>query len=69
MGLLSAKSVGEKLGLGPLSVIRMHDNGSLSAVEIARHETRRILRWRPEDVERFIAARERKEPERGRDGT
>jgi excisionase family DNA binding protein len=58
--LLTAKDVAERLGVSPVTVIRLADTGALSAVEVAKRERRRILRFRPETVEKFIANREQR---------
>jgi len=60
MSLLTPKAVGEQLGLSALSVIRLADSGVLPVVEVRRGERRRVLRFRPESVERFIVSREKR---------
>lgn len=60
MNLLTAKDVAQKLGVSALTVIRLADSGALPAVEVAKRQRRRILRFRPETVEKFIVLRERK---------
>jgi excisionase family DNA binding protein len=56
--LLSPKDVSERLGVSPLTVIRLADEGSLQAVEVHKGAQRRLLRFRPETIEQFITARE-----------
>ena len=60
MNLLTAKDVAARLGVSALTVIRLADSGVLAAVEVAKRERRRILRWRPETVEKFITTREKR---------
>lgn len=60
MNLLTAKDVAEQLGISALTVIRLADAGALPAVEVAKRERRRILRFRPETVEKFITSREKR---------
>ena len=60
MNLLTAKDVAEKLGVSALTVIRLADSGALAAVEVAKRERRRILRFRPETIEKFITSREKR---------
>lgn len=58
MNLLTAKDVAQRLGISALTVIRLADSGALVAVEVAKRARRRLLRFRPEMVEKFIASRE-----------
>ena len=60
MNLLTAKDVAARLSVSPLTVIRLADSGALAAVEVAKRERRRILRFRPETVEKFITIREKR---------
>lgn len=60
MNLLTAKDVAARLGVSALTVIRLANAGTLPAVEVARRKRRRILRWRPETVEKFISSREKR---------
>lgn len=60
MNLLTAKDVAQRLGISPLTVIRLADAGSLPAVEVHRGARRRILRFRSETVEKFITFREKR---------
>lgn len=56
--LWSAKETGRRIGVSGVTVIRLHDQGLLKGVVIAQRERKRILRFRPETVEKFIASRE-----------
>ena len=56
--LLSVKTVAEQLNVAPVTVIRLHDTGLLKGVVVVQRERKRILRFRPETVEKFIASRE-----------
>ena len=56
--LLTAIKVKDLVGISAPTLYRLHDAGILPAVEVARRERKRILRWRPETVERFIKERE-----------
>jgi len=58
VNLLTAKEVAHRLGVSALTVIRLADAGALPAVEVAKRKRRRILRFRLETVEKFIASRE-----------
>jgi excisionase family DNA binding protein len=60
VNLLTAKDVAERLGVSALTVIRLADCGALAAVEVAKGKRRRILRFRPETVEKFITIREKR---------
>lgn len=60
MNLLSAKDVAARLGISPVTVLRLADAGALPAVEVAKREHKRILRWKSETVEKFIASREQR---------
>lgn len=60
MNLLTAKDVANRLGVSALTVIRLADAGALPAVEVAKRERRRILRFRTEAVEKFITTREKR---------
>jgi excisionase family DNA binding protein len=60
VNLLTAKDVADRLGVSALTVIRLADAGTLPAVEVAKRERRRILRFRPETVEKFITSREKR---------
>jgi excisionase family DNA binding protein len=57
--LLTAKEVKQQLSLSGPTLYRLADAGILPAVEIRRGKRKRLLRWRPEVVERFISSRER----------
>lgn len=56
MPLLTAKEVAQRLNVSPLTVFRLADSGSLPMVEVAKREKRRILRFRPEDLDKFITS-------------
>ena len=58
--LHSVKKTAEQLDVAPVTVIRLVDQGLLSAVIIAQRKRKRLLRFRPEAIERFIANRERR---------
>lgn len=58
--LLRVKRVAEILDLSAASVYRLADQGLLQAVVVAQRERKRILRFRPEAIERFIRSRERR---------
>ena len=60
MNLLSAKDVAQRLGVSPVTVLRLADAGALPAVEVVKRERKRILRFRSESVEKFITSREKK---------
>jgi hypothetical protein len=58
--LRTVKDVAQELDVAPITVIRLADSGALPAVEVARRTRRRILRFRPETVEKFITSREKR---------
>ena len=58
MKLRTVKEVAQELDVSPVTVIRLADSGALDAVEVHKGERRRLLRFRPEAVEKFIASRE-----------
>ena len=60
MPLLTAKDVAQRLNVSPLTVIRLANASALPAVEVAKREHRRLLRFREESVDKFIASRERR---------
>lgn len=60
MNLLNTKEVATRLNMNPLTVIRLVDAGELVAIDVNPGAARRTLRFRPEDVEQFIASREKK---------
>lgn len=57
--LLSPKETALRLGVSEVTVIRLFNAGTLSGVVLAQSERRRIIRFRPDAVERFIQNRER----------
>jgi len=58
--LLTAVQTKEILSISTPTLYRLHDQDILRAVEVARRGRKRILRWRPETVEKFIAEREQR---------
>ena len=60
--LLKAQHVKELIDLSVPTIYRLHNEGILPGVEIARRKRKRILRWRPETVEAFIMDREKVAP-------
>ena len=58
--LLTAKQVAQILSVSAVTVLRLADTGALQAVEVAQRKRKRILRFRPESIETFIAGRERR---------
>jgi excisionase family DNA binding protein len=65
--LLTAKEVAARLSVSSLTVIRLADSGALAAVEVAKRDTRRLLRFREESVDKFIQSRERRGRSHARD--
>ena len=61
--LLTTKDVADQLGVSPVTVIRLADSGALPAVEVVKRKNRRILRFRLESLEKFIASREQRASE------
>jgi excisionase family DNA binding protein len=66
MKLLTAKEVAVRLNVSALTVIRLADAGALPAVEVAKRDTRRLLRFRETEVDKFIASREQRGRRDGR---
>lgn len=60
MSLLDVKQVKERLNVSAPTIYRLADAGLLPAVEIVKRERKRILRWRPETIEKFITSREQR---------
>ncbi len=60
MALLNAKQVAVLLNVSTPTVYRLADAGALPAVEVTKRARKRILRFRSEAVEKFIASRERR---------
>ena len=58
--LLTAAQTKELLNISTPTLYRLHNEGILRAVEVVLRKRKRLLRWRPETVEKFIAAREGK---------
>jgi len=58
--LLTAIQTKEILNVSTPTLYRLHDQNILRAVEIARRGRKRILRWRPEVIEKFVAERGQK---------
>jgi hypothetical protein len=58
--LLSIKATAEYLDVSPLTVIRLYDAKILPGVLIAQRGRKRILKFRPEALEKFVASREKK---------
>jgi hypothetical protein len=56
--LLSSEQTRKILGISGPTLYRLVDQGLLSAVVIAKRSRKRILRFRPETVEKFIHDRE-----------
>ncbi len=57
MKLLSTRAVAEELALSPLTIIRLADSGALPSIVLARRKNRRLIRFDPEAIQKFIAAR------------
>jgi hypothetical protein len=58
--LVSVKTAGDILDLAPVTVLRLFDQGVLPGIIIAQRARKRIIKFRPEVLERFIANRERR---------
>lgn len=58
--LLTPKETGARLGVSEVTVIRLFEAGTLAGVIVAQRERKRILRFRPEAVEKFITSREQR---------
>jgi predicted DNA-binding transcriptional regulator AlpA len=57
--LLRAKQVKELLDLSTPTLYRLHNLGLLRAIEVSHGARKRILRWRPETIEKFLSDREK----------
>jgi len=58
--LLSVKDVAQMLGVSTPTIFRLADAGALPTVVIAQRARKRILRFRPEAVEKFVLGREKR---------
>ena len=58
--LLTPKAVSEVLGVAPITVLRLHDAGALAGVVIRQGARKRVIRFREETLQKFIAAREQR---------
>jgi len=61
--LLSIKTAAEFLNLSIPTVTRLYDAGILPGVLIAQRQRRRIIKFRPEALEKFIVNREKSRAE------
>ena len=55
--LLTAEQTTERLNVSRSTLYRLHDEGLLRAVEIVLRKRKRLLRWRVDIIEKFIADR------------
>ena len=55
--LLTAEQTTERLNISRTTLYRLHNEGILRAVEIVLRKRKRLLRWRSESIEKFIAER------------
>ena len=62
--LFTAREVRQILRVSTATLYRMHDAGILRAVEIVHGRRKRLLRWRPEAIEKFVTSREQSEGRR-----
>lgn len=56
--LLSVKSAADALDVAPVTVIRLFDAGVLPGVVIAQRNRKRIIKFRPEAIDKFVTTRE-----------
>jgi excisionase family DNA binding protein len=56
--LLSTKRVAQRLGAGLSTVYALTRSGELPAVIVTRGKRKRMIRFKPETVEKFITSRE-----------
>jgi hypothetical protein len=57
--LRTPKQTGERIGISSITVLRLFDAGALAGVVVHAGKRKRIVRFRDEAIERFIASRER----------
>ncbi|MGH7965486.1 MAG: helix-turn-helix domain-containing protein [Candidatus Binatia bacterium] len=60
MDLCTPSEVAEKLKIKPVTVLRMFDAGALPGIIVRQGARKRVIRFRPEAVERFITSREQR---------
>jgi len=58
--LLTAKAVGEVLGIAPVTVLRLYDSGALQGIVLRQGTRKRIIRFREETLQKFLASREQR---------
>jgi hypothetical protein len=61
--LLSIRATAQILNLSVPTVTRLYDAGILPGILIAQRRRRRIIKFRPEALEKFVAKREKSRPE------
>lgn len=60
IALLTPKEIGIRLGVSEVTIFRLYDSGALDGVVVRAGKRKRTIRFRPEAVEQFIAAREKR---------
>ena len=59
MTILTVKEAGEKLRLHPSTVLKLFDAGVLPGIVLTKGMRKRVVRFRLEAVEEFLASQER----------
>jgi hypothetical protein len=59
MNLVSVKAAAAALDVAPITVLRLFDAGVLPGIVVAQRARKRIIKFRPETLQRFITSRER----------
>lgn len=60
MALLTPTDIADRLKVKPVTVLRMFDAGILPGIVLRQGLRKRVIRFREEAIERFIASRERR---------
>ena len=60
VNLRTPKEAAEKLNVASVTVLRLFDSGALPGVVIRQGARKRVVRFREETLERFIASREQR---------
>lgn len=59
MTLFTASEAAKKLNVNPITIIRLFDAGLLPGIVLRAGAQRRMIRFRPETLEKYLATREK----------
>lgn len=57
MTLYTASEIADKLKIKPITVMRLFDDGALSGIIIRQGIRKRVIRFREEDIAKFLTTR------------